>query len=181
MSSNNWQFDTSHSSIGFSVRHLMIAKVRGVFHKWTGEVTLDEADVTRSSVNVAIETGSVDTKEEKRDAHLRSADFFNSEKYPSMTFVSTKVAATGDDKLAVTGDLTINGITKSVTLDVETTNAVKDPWGGTRRGFEAKTTINRKDFGLTWNLALEAGGVVVGEKVEIVLDVEAVAAAAQAA
>ena len=181
MTATTWNFDLSHSSVNFHVRHLMVSKVHGRFQQWGGTLVIDDADITRSRVEVSIETASVDTKDEKRDGHLRSPDFFDSAKYPTMTFVSTNVARVGDEELEVTGDLTIAGTTKSVKLRVETAGTVKDPWGGTRTGFSAKTSINRKDFGLHWNAALEAGGVLVGEKVEISLEIEAIQAAAKAA
>lgn len=181
MTATTWNFDLSHSSVNFHVRHLMVSKVHGRFQNWSGSLVIDNADITKSRVEVSIDTASVDTKEEKRDAHLRSADFFDSEKYPTMTFVSTHVERLGGDELDVTGNLTIAGTTKPVKLKVESNGTVKDPWGGTRTGFSAKTTINRKDFGLHWNAALEAGGVLVGEKVEITLEIEAIEAAAKAA
>jgi polyisoprenoid-binding protein YceI len=181
MTATTWNFDLSHSSVNFHVRHLMVSKVHGRFAKWGGTLVIDNADITKSRVEVSIETASVDTKEEKRDAHLRSPDFFDSEKYPTMSFVSTNVERKSDDELEVIGNLTIAGTTKPVKLLVESSGTVKDPWGGTRAGFSAKTTINRKDFGLHWNAALEAGGVLVGEKVEITLEIEAIEAAAKAA
>lgn len=181
MTATTWNFDLAHSSVNFHVRHLMVSKVHGRFQKWGGTLVIDNEDITKSRVEVSIETASVDTKEEKRDAHLRSPDFFDSEKYPAMTFVSTSVESKGDNELEVIGNLTIAGTTKPVKLLVESGGTVKDPWGGTRAGFSAKATINRKDFGLHWNAALEAGGVVVGEKVEITLEIEAIEAAAKAA
>lgn len=181
MTATTWNFDLSHSSVNFHVRHLMVSKVHGRFATWGGTLVIDNADITKSKVEVSIETASVDTKDEKRDAHLRSPDFFDTEKYPTMTFVSTAVERKSDDELEVTGNLTIAGTTKAVKLRVESAGTVKDPWGGTRAGFSAKTTINRKDFGLHWNAALEAGGVLVGEKVEISLEIEAIEAAAKAA
>jgi polyisoprenoid-binding protein YceI len=158
----------------------MVTKVHGRFLKWSGQLLIDDSDITKSTVNVAIETSSVDTKEEKRDAHLRSPDFFNSEKYPQMTFKSMRIEKKGSD-LVVTGDLSLNGHIKTVALEVELTETVPDPWGGIRRGFEAKGTISRKDFGLTWNAALETGGVVVGDEVKINLDIQAIKAVANAA
>lgn len=181
MTATNWTFDLSHSSVSFNVRHMMIAKVRGQFTKWGGTLLLDDNDLTKSTIDVTIETASVDTKEEKRDAHLRSADFFDSDTFPVMTFKSTSIAKVSDDEYEVTGDLTLHGTTKQVKLAVEYNGSGKDPWGGTRAGFSANATINRKDFGLHWNAALEAGGVLVGEKVEIHLEVQAVQAAAAAA
>lgn len=180
MTTSAWDFDLSHSSLNFHVRHLMVSKVHGRFTTWTGTLELDETDLTKSRLEVTIDAASVDTKEPKRDDHLRSADFFEVEKFPHLTFKSTKVEKAGDD-YKVTGDLTIRGITKSVTLDVEGGDTVKDPWGGTRTGFSAKTSISRKDFGLTWNVALEAGGFVVGDKIDITLEIEAIKKAATAA
>lgn len=178
--SNQWDFDLSHSSVNFHVRHLMVSKVHGRFTKWNGTLELDESDLTKSRLDVSIDAASVDTKEAKRDDHLRSADFFDVEKFPALTFKSTKIEKDGENYL-VTGDLTIRGITKSVKLEVEGGGQVKDPWGGTRTGFSAKTSVNRKDFGLTWNVALEAGGFVVGDKIEITLEIEAIKKAASVA
>ncbi|HUS30268.1 MAG TPA: YceI family protein [Kofleriaceae bacterium] len=178
--SNQWDFDLSHSSVNFHVRHLMVSKVHGRFTKWNGRLELDETDLTKSKLEVSIDAASVDTKEPKRDDHLRSPDFFDVEKFPSLTFVSKDITRSGDGYL-VTGDLTIRGITKTVRLEVEGGDRVKDPWGGTRTGFSAKTSVNRKDFGLTWNVALEAGGFVVGDKIEITLEIEAIQKAATAA
>jgi polyisoprenoid-binding protein YceI len=178
---NQWDFDLSHSSVNFHVRHLMVSKVHGRFTKWNGTLQLDDQDLTKSRLEVSIDAASVDTKEQKRDDHLRSADFFDVEKFPTLTFVSSKIERASDDGYVVSGDLTIRGITKAVTLEVEGGEQVKDPWGGTRTGFSAKTQVNRKDFGLTWNVALEAGGFVVGDKIEITLEIEAVKKAASAA
>lgn len=175
MATRNWKIDTSHSHIGFSIRHLVIAKVRGEFTGWSGTIELDDEDVTRSSVQVEVDLASIDTKEAKRDDHLRSPDFFDVATFPKMTFVSKQVLAEGGQVTQLIGDLTIRGITKQVTLDVDDEGRAADPWGGQRAAFSAKTRINRKDFGLTWNVALEAGGVMVGENVDIQLDVEAVA------
>lgn len=178
MTATTWDFDLSHSSVNFHVRHLMVSKVHGTFHKWGGNLVLDDQDITKSKVDVTIEATSIDTKEEKRDGHLRSADFFDVEKFPQLTFKSTAVKKVSDEELEVTGDLTIRGETKSVVLKVENNGQVKDPWGGTRAGFSAKTSISRKEFGLHWNAVLEAGGVVVGDKIEINLEIEAIKKAA---
>ena len=178
---NQWNFDLSHSSVNFHVRHLMVSKVHGRFTKWDGILELDDQDMTKSRLEVTIDAASVDTKEPKRDDHLRSPDFFDVEKFPSLTFVSKEIKRTSNDRYLVSGDLTIRGITKAVTLEVEGGDQVKDPWGGTRTGFSAKTQVNRKDFGLTWNLALEAGGFVVGDKIEITLEIEAIKVAQSAA
>jgi polyisoprenoid-binding protein YceI len=182
MSATKWDFDLSHSSVSFHIRHLMVSKVHGRFTKWGGILELDESDLTRSRFEVTIDPASIDTKEEKRDAHLRSPDFFDVEKYPAITFKSTRIERDGDDGYKVTGDLSIHGITKEVVLEVEGTGEqVKDPWGGVRTGFSAKTKLNRKDFGLHWNLALEAGGFVVGDKLDVSIEIEAIKAAASAA
>lgn len=180
MSTQQWDFDLSHSSVNFHVRHLMVSKVHGRFSLWSGKLELDEQDLTKSRLEVEIDASSVDTKEPKRDEHLRSADFFDVATYPKLTFKSTKIEKDGDD-YKVAGDLTIHGITKPVTLSVEGGAIVKDPWGGTRTGFSAKTTINRKDFGLAWNVALETGGFLVSDKIEINLEIEAVKKAASQA
>jgi polyisoprenoid-binding protein YceI len=176
MALETWNFDPVHSDIGFSVRHLMISKVRGHFKKWSGSLAVDEANPEASRVSVEIDAASLDTKEEQRDNHLRSADFLDAAAYPFIKFDSTGVRKTGDSEYTVTGNLTIRGVTKRVALGVEYAGRTKDPWGGERAGFTAKTSIDRKDFGLTWNMALEAGGFVVGDKVEINLEMEVVKA-----
>jgi polyisoprenoid-binding protein YceI len=168
-----WNVDPSHSQVGFAVKHLVISNVRGEFTKYAGKVVLDDADVAKSTVEATIDVASVDTKVADRDAHLRSPDFFDAEKYPAMTFRSTKVAKAGKDALKVTGDLTLHGVTKPVVLDVTTTPEVKGMSGETRRGFSATAKLNRKDFGLTWNKAVETGPVV-GDQVTIALDLEVV-------
>jgi polyisoprenoid-binding protein YceI len=172
---STWQIDPDHTNIQFKVRHLMVSNVKGVFHKFSGMVDIDDKDVTRSKVTIAIDTASVDTGVAKRDEDLKSDHFFEVVKYPSMTFASRKIEKVGADNLKVTGDLTIHGITREVVLDVEGPSAaIKDPWGGMRRGASAAAKINRKDFGLTWNKVLETGGVVVGDDIAINLEVELV-------
>jgi polyisoprenoid-binding protein YceI len=171
---SNWDLDAGHSRVGFSVRHMMVSNLHGKFTKFTGTLALDDKDITKSTVNVDIETASIDTSEPKRDEHLRSGEFFDAAKFPKLTFKSTKIDKSGD-KLLVTGDLTIKGVKKSVVLTVEeVTPEVKDAFGGIRKGAKATTKINRKDFGLTWNKALEAGGVAVGEDISVQLDLELV-------
>ena len=167
-----WNIDTSHSGVHFTIRHMVIAKVRGSFDRWQGTIEYDAANPAASKVSARIETASIDTREEKRDAHLRSADFFDVEKYPAMTFESTKVEKAGDDRLRVMGNLTIHGVTKEVVLDVEALGTGKDPCGNERVAFGAQVSINRKDFGLSWNQALETGGVLVGEEVHITLEAQ---------
>ena len=172
-SATTWNIDPDHSNIGFKVRHLMVSNVKGSFEKNSGVVDINDKDITKSKVNVSIDTASINTNVQKRDEHLRSADFFDVAKFPTMTFVSKKVAKAGKDKLKVTGDLTLHGVTKEVVLNVEgLTGESKDPWGNIRRGATAGTKINRADFGLIWNKALETGGVVVGDEVTITLEVE---------
>ena len=178
MTATNWDFDKTHSSVNFSVRHLMVSKVRGQFHDWTGTLALDSDDITKSKVDVVIQAASIDTKEEKRDAHLRSADFFDVDKFPTLAFKSTSIEKISDEEIKIHGELTIHGVTKAVVLVTEVSGIQKDPWGGTRTGFSASTSIERADFGLHWNAALEAGGVVVGKKVEITLEIEAIQKAA---
>jgi polyisoprenoid-binding protein YceI len=171
----SWKIDPTHSDIEFQVKHLMVAKVKGRFAGVSGTIEIDESDVSASKVDVTIDTATVDTRDEKRDAHLRSADFFDVEKFPMMTFQSRKVERKGD-RLRVTGDLTIHGVTREVVLDVEENGRQKDPWGGERAAFTATTTIDRHDYGLEWNVALEAGGVMVSREVKITLEIEAVRA-----
>ena len=175
-----WDIDTTHSGIHFQVRHMVIAKVHGRFTRWTGAVELDPADLTRSSVEARIEAASIDTQVADRDAHLRSADFLDVAKHPEIAFRSTRVEQ-GPDGLRVILDLTIRGVTREVALETEYAGTAKDPWGNERAGFSARVAIDRKAFGLTWNAALETGGVLVGEKVEITLEVEAVRQAAAVA
>lgn len=176
MASANWNIDTAHSAIHFTVRHMVIAKVRGSFRKYSGTVSLNEQDITTSSVSVHIDAASIDTGVEQRDNHLRSADFFDVEKFPAITFQSTKVEKSSGDGLRVTGNLTMHGATREVVLEAEQLGLGKDPSGNVKAAFEAKTSIDRRDFGLKWNQALETGGVLVGEKVEISLEIQAVQA-----
>ncbi len=172
MSQSKYVIDASHSHASFSVRHMMISNVRGEFAKFSGEVGYDPEHPEGTTASVTIEVASVNTREEKRDAHLRSADFFDAENHPSMTFRSKSARKSGDG-LVLVGDLTIRGVTHEVSLTVEEiTQEGKDPWGNTRIGGSAHTKIKRSDFGLTWNAALEAGGVLVGDEVKIALEVE---------
>ncbi|BDG03007.1 YceI family protein [Anaeromyxobacter oryzae] len=168
-----YNLDPSHSTAGFAVKHLVISTVRGEFRTFSGVVKLDDADVTRSTVEATIDVNSLDTHVADRDAHLKSPDFFDVAKYPTITFKSTKVAKAGKDGLTVTGDLTLHGVTRPVTLDVKASPEVKGMYGETRRGFAATTKIDRKDFGLTWNKLVEAGPAV-GDEVTIALDLEVV-------
>jgi len=170
-----WTIDPSHSEVGFSVRHLMVSKVKGNFATFEGTLTIAE-DPLQSSVNAEVDLGSINTRDEGRDGHLKSADFFDTENHPKLTFASTSVAAKGSD-YAVTGDLTIKGTTKPVVLDLEFNGVGPDPWGGTRAGFSAETEISRKDFGIDFEVPMDGGGVVVGDKIKVVLEIEAVLAA----
>lgn len=174
MALEKWNFDAVHSNVGFSVRHLMVSKVHGHFKTWTGSLSIDEGNLAASSVEVKIDAASIDTKEQQRDDHLRSADFLDAAKYPHIVFRSTAVSKVADDRYRVTGDFTIRDVTKPVVLDVEYFGRQKDPWGGERMGFTAKTHIERKDYGLNFNIPLEGGGFVVGERVDIAIDIEAV-------
>jgi polyisoprenoid-binding protein YceI len=172
-SASTWNIDPDHSSVGFQVRHLMVSNVKGTFEKYSGVLNLDDKEITRSTVQATIDAKSINTNVQKRDEHLRSADFFDVEKYPSMTFVSKKITRAGKDRLKIAGDLTLHGVTRPVVLDVVgLSKESKDPWGNLRRGATATTKINRKDFGLTWNTALETGGVAVGEEVTVNLEIE---------
>jgi len=175
---STWNIDPAHSMAEFKVKHMMISNVKGSFPKVSGVLTLDETDLTKSHVEATIDVSSVQTRDEQRDGHLKSADFFDVEKYPTMTFKSTSVKLTGADSGVVEGDLTIKGVTRKVAFDVEGPTApAKDPWGNTRVAVSATTKISRKDYGLTWNAALETGGVLVGDEVTITLDVQFVKAA----
>src|ERR1700688_25739 len=168
-----WQIDPAHSAAHFSVRHLMISNVRGEFSKLSGSALINAADPAKSTVEVTIEAASINTREPQRDEHLRSADFFDVANHPALTFRSKRVQPLGADNFKLTGDLTIRGVTKEVTSDVEgPTASVKDPWGNIRAGVTASAKINRKDFGLVWNALTEAGGVVVGDEVKITIEAE---------
>jgi polyisoprenoid-binding protein YceI len=169
-----WQIDPSHSNIEFGVKHMMFTTVKGRFAGVTGSVVLDEANPEQSYVEAEIDATSIDTRAEQRDTHLRSADFFDVEQFPTITFKSTKVEVEGNERGLVTGDLTIKGVTQPVTLEVELNGYGKNPWGMDVAGFTATTKINRKDFGLNWNVALETGGVLVGDQIKIELEIQAV-------
>jgi polyisoprenoid-binding protein YceI len=172
---DSWQIDPNHTNVEFTVRHLMISNVKGQFEKTTGTITTDPANPSASSIDATIDASSVNTRVAMRDDDLKSPDFLDVAKYPTITFKSTKVEADGPGKWNVTGDLTLHGVTKPVVLAVEATGTpIKDPMGSTRAGASATTKINRKDFGLTWNKTLEAGGVVVGDEVAISIDLEAI-------
>jgi polyisoprenoid-binding protein YceI len=172
-----WKLDPAHSVAEFKVKHMMISNVKGQFAKVTGMLSLDESGLTKSSVEALIEAASIATRDAQRDAHLKSADFFDVEKFPTLSFKSSRVTLVRDGELAVEGDLTIRGVTRKVHFSVEgPTSPAKDPWGNTRVAVSATTKINRKDFGLTWNAVLETGGILVGDEVTITLDVQFVKA-----
>jgi polyisoprenoid-binding protein YceI len=163
----NYSIDTSHSRIGFAARHAMVTKVRGAFDEFEGTGYIDGEDPANSHFEVTIKVASIDTRNADRDAHLRTNDFLAMDQYPEITFRSTKVDQVADSRFEVTGDLTIRGVTKPVTIGFEFSGAVVDPWGNTRLGLEGETTINRKDWGVDWNMPLQAGGVLVSEKVNL--------------
>ena len=170
---STWQIDTAHSSAQFAVRHMMVSTVRGTLGKITGAVNLDEAELTKSAVEATVDATTIDTREPKRDAHLKSPDFFDVAQYPTITFKSKKVAKLGDAKFQVTGDLTMHGVTKEVVLDVEgVPRPFKDPMGNLRLCGIATTKLNRKDFGVQWNKTLDGGGLMVGDDVDVTIDLE---------
>ncbi len=169
-----YAIDPTHSRIGFVARHTMVTKVRGSFNEFEGSGYFDAADPSSSTAQLTISAASIDTRNADRDAHLRSNDFFDMETYPEISFVSTAVEAVDAENYRVTGDLKIKGVTKAVTVDFEYTGTAVDPFGNTRVGFEGQTTVNRKDWGVNWNAALEAGGVLVGEKIVLEFDISAI-------
>jgi polyisoprenoid-binding protein YceI len=169
-----YTLDVSHSRLGFVARHAMVTKVRGAFNDFEGTAVIDGADPAKSNVNITIQVASVDTRNQQRDDHLRANDFLDLENFPTITFASTSVEHDGGNDFQVTGDLTIKDVTKSITIPLEFQGAVKDPWGNDRIGFEGSVAINRKDWGVTWNAALEAGGVLVSEKVTLEFEIAAV-------
>lgn len=170
---STWNIDPAHSVAEFKVKHMMISNVKGQFSKLSGSLSLNEGDIADSKVEATIDAASISTGEADRDAHLKSADFFDVQQFPALSFKSGRVVRKGEDELSVEGELTIHGVTRKVTFAVEGPTAPgKDPWGNTRIGISATTKINRKDYGLTWNAALETGGILVGEEVTITLDVQ---------
>jgi polyisoprenoid-binding protein YceI len=172
-----WNIDPAHSVAEFKVKHMMIANVKGQFSKVSGVLTLDESELTKSHLDAVIEAASIETRDAQRDTHLKSEDFLYVEKFPTLTFKSTRISLVRDGELAVEGDLSIRGVTRKVVFSVDgPTPPTKDPWGNTRVAVSATTKINRKDYGLTWNAALETGGILVGDEVTITLEVEFVKA-----
>jgi polyisoprenoid-binding protein YceI len=175
-----YKIDPGHSNVGFSIRHFF-SKVPGRYKTYEGTIVLDPKDLAKTAINVTIDAGSIDTGLADRDKHLASPDFFDTAKFPKITFVSTEVTATGPKKATVKGNLTMKGVTKPVSMEAEILGFSPDPWGGYRGGFEAKTTINRNDFGVSWNKAVEGGGMVLSDEVEIVLNIEGAREAPKAA
>jgi len=173
MANTKWAVDASHSSLDFSVKHMMIAKVKGTFHTFEAQIEADPSDLTSASIRFDIDLNSIDTKNSDRDAHLRSADFFEIEKYPKLTFVATSIERTGDGEYDVTGDVSLHGVTRSETFEVSFEGAGKDPWGNEKAGFSAKGSLKRSDYGLTYNAVLETGGVLIGDEVKISIEIEA--------
>jgi polyisoprenoid-binding protein YceI len=169
-----WSIDKAHSSVGFAVKHLVISKTKGSFGEFSGAVHFDEANWEKSSVEMTVSIASIFTDDEKRDGHLRSPEFFDAEKYPTMNFKSTTVAKGKGDTFTIVGELTIRDVTKTVTFDCEFSGVVKDPWGNTRAGFSAKTVLNRQDFNVSWSKTLDTGGLVVGNDVTVTLEIEAI-------
>jgi polyisoprenoid-binding protein YceI len=169
-----WSIDPAHSHVGFAVKHMMISTAKGRFGIVRGTVRSDDADPAKGEVEVEIDVDSIETGEAKRDAHLKSADFFDAATFPKLTFKSTKITNVKGDAFTLTGDLTIRGVTRPIALDVTSEGRGRDPWGGERAGFSARGTLKRSDFGLTWNQALETGGLLVGDDIKIALDVELV-------
>ena len=170
----SYTIDAAHSRVGFVARHAMVTKVRGAFNDFVGTAVIDGADFAKSSTQLTIQATSIDTRNEQRDGHLKSNDFFDMETYPTITFASTAVAATGPTTVEITGDLTIKDVTKSVTIPFEFEGGATDPMGNARIGFEGSTVVNRKDFGVTWNAPLEAGGVLVSEKITLEFEISAI-------
>jgi polyisoprenoid-binding protein YceI len=178
MATERWEIDASHSGIHFTVRHLVIAKVRGQFTRWSGALLVPDGDFARASVDAVIDATSIDTGVADRDAHLKSADFFDTAQYPEIVFEASRFEPQGDSEGRLVGSLTIKGVTRDVVLTVERHGQTRDPWGNERAALSAKTAIDRKDFGLTWNQALETGCVMVGDRVDLEIEIEAVRQAA---
>jgi len=172
MANTKWALDASHSSIDFTIRHMMIAKVKGTFHTFEAEIEADLSDLTTANVQLSVDLSSVDTRNSDRDAHLRTADFFDVENHPKLTFKSGQIVKTGDDEYDVTGDVTLHGVTRPETFSVTFEGSGKDPWGNEKAGFSAQGTIKRSDYGLTYNAALETGGVLIADEVKISLEIE---------
>ncbi|SEN57849.1 YceI family protein [Paenibacillus sp. OV219] len=173
MSVSKWVVDATHSSADFTIRHMMIAKVKGTFHNFSAEIEANPEDLTTASIAFSVELSSIDTRNADRDNHLRSGDFFGIEEHPNLTFKATKIVRTGDGEYDVTGDVSLHGVTRPETFEVTYEGSGKDPWGNEKAGFSAKGSIKRSDYGLTYNAALETGGVLIGDEVKISIELEA--------
>ena len=173
MAKTKWVVDPTHSSVDFSIRHMMFTNVKGAFHTYDATIEADPTDLSSADISFSVDLASVDTKNADRDNHLRSADFFDVESKPKMSFTATKIEKNDEEEYSVTGDLTLNGVTKEETFTVTFEGQGKDPWGNEKAGFSAEGTLNRSDYGLTWNAALETGGVLVGDKVKVSLQIQA--------
>ena len=173
MAKTKWAVDPTHSSVDFTIRHMMIAKVKGTFHNFEAQIEADPADLTTASISFSVDMASIDTRNADRDNHLRTGDFFEVEKYPKLTFEATSIAKTGEGEYDVTGNVTLHGVTRSETFAVTFEGAGKDPWGNHKAGFSAEGSIKRSDYGLTYNAALETGGVLIGDEVKIHIEIEA--------
>ncbi|CAG7644487.1 hypothetical protein PAESOLCIP111_04718 [Paenibacillus solanacearum] len=173
MSYTKWAVDPTHSSIDFTIRHMMIAKVKGTFHAFEAQIEADPADLTTASIDFSVDIASIDTRNQDRDAHLRSGDFFDAEKYPKMTFRSASIVNTGDGTYDVSGEFTLHGVTRTETFAVTYEGSGTDPWGNEKAGFSAQGVIKRSDYGLTYNAALETGGVLIGDEVKVSVEIEA--------
>lgn len=174
VNAETWKIDEAHSSVGFKVSHLVVSKTKGTFNDFSGTVDWDGKDITTAKADIKINTASIDTDDQKRDEHLKSSDFFAADSFPTMTFVSTKVTKLTDNQYQLAGDLTIREVTRPVILDVEYSGLIQDPWGNTRAGFTAEGKIDRQEFGIKWSKALDGGGLVVGNDVDIAIEVELV-------
>lgn len=175
MTNKKWTIDPAHSSIDFTVKHMMIAKVKGTFHQFEASITGDAHDLTSADIDFSIDLNSVDTRNSDRDAHLRSADFFEIEKFPNLTFKATSIKKSGDGEYSITGDVTLHGVTRSETFNAEFEGAGKDPWGNEKVGFSATGSLKRSDYGLTYNAVLETGGVLIGDEIKVAIEIEATA------
>ncbi|MFE4895112.1 YceI family protein [Peribacillus butanolivorans] len=173
MTNTKWAIDPTHSAIEFSVKHMMIAKVKGSFNKFEANISANPSDLTTAEIDFTVDVASIDTRNADRDNHLRSADFFDVEKNPTLTFKSTKIVKTGDDEYDVTGDVTLNGFTNEETFAITFEGQGKDPWGNEKAGFSGKGKVKRSDFGLTYNAALETGGVLIGDQITLTIEIEA--------
>ncbi|AXN38735.1 YceI family protein [Peribacillus butanolivorans] len=173
MTNTKWAIDPTHSAIEFSVKHMMIAKVKGSFNKFEANISANPSDLTTAEIDFTVDVASIDTRNADRDNHLRSADFFDVEKNPTLTFKSTKIVKTGDDEYDVTGDVTLNGFTNEETFAITFEGQGKDPWGNEKAGFSGKGKVKRSDYGLTYNAALETGGVLIGDQITLTIEIEA--------